>query len=378
MNQTTRRLDWTNILFLTITPIVALIGEPLHLLANGITWPIIVVFAFYMLATGLSITGGYHRLFSHRAYQTNNAVKLFYLVFGAAACENSALRWSADHRSHHSYTEQGDKDPYNIHKGFFFAHMGWIFYKRSPSLDKVQDLSNDPLIRWQHRYYVPTAIFIGGVVPLGLGYLLGDAWGCFLLAGVTRTVIVHHSTFLINSLCHWTGRRTYSLQTARDSMLVAFLTYGEGYHNFHHSFQYDYRNGIRWYQWDPTKWLIKGMEIVGWAKTLRQASEEQIFKAQVKLEKDLAKTILSQHYSAELRAKMEHRLHETYHALITARARWEQLKVEYRSLKKSVGERREEIAAKLKEEMRMAREHFHSTHEAWSILIQEQLSASPA
>jgi stearoyl-CoA desaturase (delta-9 desaturase) len=194
---------------------------------------------------------------------------------------------------------------------------------------------------------------------------------------VTRTVIVHHSTFLINSLCHWTGRRPYSLQTARDSFWVAFLTYGEGYHNFHHSFQYDYRNGIRWYHWDPTKWLIKGMGWIGWAKGLRQTTEEQIFRAQVKLQKEQAKSRLLVH-SAELRARMENRLHEAYHALIAARTRWERLQEEYQVLKKSVGERKEGIYLKLKEDVRIARAHFHSAHEAWSLLVQEHLAASPA
>lgn len=370
-----RPIDWTNFLFLTITPAIALIAEPLYAAAYGISWPVVAVFIFYMIATGLSITAGYHRLFSHRAYKANRAVRLFFLIFGAAAAENSAAKWSADHRNHHAYTEQGDKDPYNIHKGFFYAHIWWVMTRgprTTTTLDKVQDLLEDPLVRWQHRNYLTLAVLFGGGVPFIIGYFLGDAWGCFLLAGVTRTVLVHHSTFLINSLCHWMGKRPYSLQTARDSMFVAFLTYGEGYHNFHHTFQYDYRNGIRWYHWDPAKWLIRFLSALGWVSTLRRATDEQIFKALVSTEKEVVRTNLLK-ASEELRVKMEPRVQEAYHALITARARWERLKDEYQALKHSMDHKRGEIAAKMHHEIQAAREHFHRSQEAWSFLVQGYL-----
>ena len=355
---------------MTITPLIALIGEPLYAHAYGISWPVILVFAFYMVATGLSITAGYHRLFSHRAYRTNAPVRLFFLLFGAAACQNSALKWSADHRDHHAYTEQ-EKDPYNIYKGFFHAHIGWVMMKGAgrKSFENAKDLSEDPLVMWQYRHYLSLAIFIGGVLPFIIGYFLSDAWGCFLLAGITRTVIVHHSTFLINSLCHWMGRQPYSFLTARDSAIVAFLTYGEGYHNFHHQFQFDYRNGIRWYQWDPTKWLIRGMEMLGWANQLRKASDELIFKARVRVQRELVEKWLARH-SDEFRVRMEERVQHAYQSLLTARAKWERLKVEYHSMKDSMDHKRHEIAERMKQEIQIARDHFHSTHQAWALLIQ--------
>jgi stearoyl-CoA desaturase (delta-9 desaturase) len=373
-----RRIDWVNVLFLSVTALITFTVQPLYIYTFGLSWPVFGVFVFYLATTGLAITGGYHRLFAHRSYQANNAVKLFYLLFGAAACQNSALKWASNHRDHHAYTEQ-EKDPYNINKGFFYAHMGWVFYKETQprSFDNVKDLSKDPLILWQHRHYVSMAIFVGGGIPFLAGYLLGDLWGCFLLAGVTRTVLVHHATFLINSICHMVGNRPYSLRdTARDNGFVAFLTYGEGYHNYHHQFPYDYRNGIRWYQWDPTKWLIKTLETVGWAGQLRRAPEELIFKARIRVEKQLVQRRLTRH-RLPLRQAMEERVHASYEALIKASTYWEKLKTEYRMAKDSMDHKRHEIAARLERELQMARARFHAAHEAWSLLVQGCLQ-SPA
>ncbi|MBI4715822.1 MAG: hypothetical protein HY760_07805, partial [Nitrospirae bacterium] len=149
---------------------------------------------------------------------------------------------------------------------------------------------------------------------------------------------------------------------------------GEGYHNFHHQFQYDYRNGIRWYQWDPTKWVIKGMEILGWAKQLRTASDEQIFKAQLRVQNELAQRWLAKH-SGEHRTTLEGKVQEAYHALLTARAQWERLKSEYREMKGSVRHKKAEVAARLREEIRIAQEHFQVTHKNWAFLVQDCLGA---
>jgi stearoyl-CoA desaturase (delta-9 desaturase) len=372
------RIDWINVLFLSVTALIALTVQPLYIYAFSLSWPVFGVFVFYLTTTGLAITGGYHRLFAHRSYQANNIVKLFYLLFGAAACQNSALKWASDHRDHHAYTEQ-EKDPYNINKGFFYAHMEWVFYKETQPrpFDNVKDLSKDPLILWQHRHYLSIAVLVGGGIPLLVGYLLGDLWGCFLLAGVTRTVLVHHATFLINSVCHMLGNRPYSLRdTARDNGFVAFLTYGEGYHNYHHRFPYDYRNGIRWYQWDPTKWLIKTLKTVGWADQLREAPEDLIFKARIRVEKQLIHQKLNRH-RLPVRQTMEQRVHAAYEALIKARTHWERLKAEYHIVRDSMDHKRHELAARLEREIQIARERFHAAHEAWSLLVQGHLQ-SPA
>lgn len=362
-------IDWVNTLFLVGTFVVAVIGVPIHLATTGFSWPIVALFGFYLAATGLSITAGYHRLFSHQSYHTNALVRAFYLVFGAAACQNSALKWSSDHRYHHMYVDS-DQDPYNIKRGFFWAHIGWIFFKKSAyDYNNVQDLKKDPLVMWQNRYYVPVAIGVGGVLPLLFGWAVGDWWGGFLLIGVARTVIVHHSTFLINSLCHFMGRQPYSLEdSSRDSALIALLTYGEGYHNFHHQFQYDYRNGIKWYHWDPSKWLIKTLAVLGWADRLRTAKDAHIFQARVDVQRALAQKKLAQH-PHEVRSSMEAKLHSAHEALLAAMAQWERLKVEYAAAKRSMDEKRRHLADALKGELDAARRHVRHAQASWALVL---------
>lgn len=285
-------LDWVNILFLTLTPLFAIALTIYFLLTfNGPTWPFWLLALLLASLTGLSITAGYHRLISHRAYDAHWSVKLFFLIFGAAAFENSALKWCSDHRVHHHHVDH-DEDPYNINKGFFYAHMGWIFFKQNDTnpFDNryARDLVKDKLVNWQHRYYLAISIGVGMLLPGIIGYFFGSFLGGFAIAGLLRIVVVHHSTFFINSLCHVVGKQTYSKEhSARDSFIMALFTYGEGYHNFHHTFPSDYRNGIKWYHFDPTKWLIRGFSVMGLASKLKKAPERLINEAklQVKMAK---------------------------------------------------------------------------------------------
>lgn len=361
-------INWVNTFFLIISALIGLIGTPIYVFFVGVSWPLIGVFLLYMAATGLSITAGYHRLFAHRTYDANCFIKLFYLLFGAAACQNSVLRWAADHRYHHRFVDQ-EADPYNIRRGFFYAHMGWVFLERPEDscLDSVGDLFQDPLASWQHRFYIPLALLVGGALPLLIGYFLGDPLGCFLLTGVTRTVMVHHSTFFINSLCHYVGQQPYSLKdSSRDSAAVAFLTFGEGYHNFHHRFQYDYRNGVRWYHFDPTKWLIKTLETFHLARNLRRASDVHIFKARLDVQRGQVQGKIGK-FSPESRTSMEKKIHATHSALLAAFARWRNLKAEYQSIRESVHKREKLI---LEQNFQNARSHFIALRNSWLLLVQ--------
>ncbi|MDO9184222.1 MAG: fatty acid desaturase [Bacteriovorax sp.] len=279
-------IDWVNTLFLTLTPLFAVVLSWIYFRGHGIEYSqIFLAIAFYFI-TGIAITAGYHRLLSHRAYRSSSIVKFLYLIFGAAAFQNSALKWATDHRIHHRHVDH-EKDPYNINKGFFYAHMGWIFYKEPVSSEEVQypkDLLNDKLVMWQHRNYLSIAVVVGFVLPTLIGYFLGSALGGLALAGVLRVVLVHHCTFFINSLCHIVGTRPYTdSNTARDSFIIALFSYGEGYHNYHHYFPSDYRNGIRWYHFDPTKWLIKVLSFVGLVNDLKKVPEKLIIQAKAEM-----------------------------------------------------------------------------------------------
>jgi len=281
-----QRVNWVTSLFLIGTLLIALVGTPIYLWNYGIDAFQIGLFLFYVAATAMSITLGYHRLFSHLSFKARWPVKLATLVFGACAFENSCLDWCADHRRHHKHVDH-DEDPYDISKGFFWAHMGWLIFKIAPEhpLDNVNDLLKDRLVMWQHKWVHLIAVVAGLVFPAFLGYLWNGAegaLGAFLIAGVTRVVVVQHSTFFINSLCHTIGRQPYSTShSARDSAVMAVLTFGEGYHNYHHEFQHDYRNGVKPWSYDPTKWAIWLLSKLGLASDLRRVPEAKILLAEM-------------------------------------------------------------------------------------------------
>jgi stearoyl-CoA desaturase (delta-9 desaturase) len=183
------------------------------------------------------------------------------------------LRWCADHIRHHARTDS-DEDPYNAALGFWHSHCGWLFIETPYRVDKYESrLRKDPLIMWQHRYYVPI-VLSGLLVPFVAGWLNGG-WvgglGCFLLAGMLRTVLVLNSTFTINSLCHLWGDQPHGVHdSSRDNWLISFVSFGEGYHNYHHTFSRDYRNGPKWYNFDPSKWLIYTLSFMGLAYNLQR------------------------------------------------------------------------------------------------------------
>ncbi len=279
-----KNLNVTNSIFLIASPIIAVLGTAWWLSQDGFSWGIVLMTIIFYYATGMGITVGYHRLFAHRSYKTNGFVKAILLIFGGCALQNSALKWCNDHRVHHGKVDT-EQDPYNINEGFFYAHMGWILLQEDIENYKFsKDLLNDPLIMLQHKFYLPMIIFFSFIFPGFLGHVLFDSFlGGFFVAGFLRVVIVHHFTFFINSLCHMLGNRPYDKkQTARDSWVMALFTFGEGYHNFHHTFQSDYRNGIKFYHYDPTKWAIKSLSLLGLAHSLKVTKQEIILEKQIR------------------------------------------------------------------------------------------------
>jgi len=283
-NQEKPPIIWLNLLVFLITFLVAAIGVPMYAYFEGFSLGIIVAAIIALCFCELSITAGYHRLWSHKAYEANAVVRFFFALGGAFAVQNSALHWCSDHRVHHRFVDENDKDPYSAKRGFWYSHIGWMLREyqahRYDNYENVKDMKKDKIVMWQHKYYLTLVLLTNFGIPLIAGFFLKDIWGSLLLVGFLRLVVSHHLTFCINSLAHMWGKQPYSdKNTAKDNPLVAFLTFGEGYHNFHHAFQYDYRNAIKWWQFDPTKWLIKLMNWVGLAKNLKRIPEEKIAKA---------------------------------------------------------------------------------------------------
>ena len=284
------RINWLNSIFLFATPILAAIGIVIHwVYFQPPGFLELFVFLGLYFATGLSITVGYHRLFSHRSHNAKWPLVLFYAIFGAGSFQNSILEWSSDHRRHHKMTDKED-DPYSATRGFWYSHIGWILVEDenfANNFSNVKDLQQSKIVMWQHRNVFLIGALSGLILPAIIGFAVGGLTGlvgCFVWAGLARVVFVHHGTFLINSAAHIWGTQPYSEEnSSRDSFWLAFLTFGEGYHNFHHTFQADYRNGHKWYHVDPSKWWIQSFKYLGLNSELKSTPNHSIEVAKMNM-----------------------------------------------------------------------------------------------
>ncbi|MEC4675256.1 MAG: fatty acid desaturase [Nitrospirota bacterium] len=266
-------IDFSTIILFSLVAIGAMIGLPTYAYYYDFSWVDWTMFVVLYIVTGLGITVGYHRMLAHRSFTCPDWVKTILLVAGGWALQNSGMKWASDHIRHHARCDQ-EEDPYNAMRGFWYSHCGWLFW-RSPYRDEkyVSRLKQDPVVLWQEKYYLPI-VLSGLLLPFVVGFLY-NGWvgglGCFLLAGVGRTFLVLNSTFCINSVCHLWGDQPHGdSNSSRDSWAVSLITFGEGYHNYHHMYQSDYRNGSMWYNFDPSKWLIYGLSKMGLASSLRR------------------------------------------------------------------------------------------------------------
>jgi stearoyl-CoA desaturase (delta-9 desaturase) len=318
--------NWPALWMFAVTLGISLTLVPWYGITHGYTPASWISFAVLLSVTELSITCGYHRLFSHAAYQAHPLLKAIYLFFGAMALQHSALNWCAGHRVHHRFIDDPERDPYCARRGFWFSHIGWMlrnYPSGDPDLKYVRELQNDRLVAFQHRYYFVIALGTNFGVPLLLGMVFGNTIGMLLLAGVLRLVISHHLTFCINSLAHIIGTRPYTTaNTARDNGVVALLTFGEGYHNFHHQFAHDYRNGVRWWQWDPSKWLINALHWAGLAKNLKRVPWFKIRRAMLETQFLRAKQELAGRVSSPRLDELRRRVAEEYESFSKAVAAW--------------------------------------------------------
>lgn len=277
-----KKLRWGSVAYFAALFLVAAVGIPIYAAGAGIKTADWVLFWVYSFLTILSITAGYHRLYSHRAFEAHRWIEAALLFFGAAAAQQSALKWSALHRQHHRFVDT-DQDPYNIQRGFFHAHMGWLlFWKYRVDYDQVRDLQTNKLLMHQHNHFQSWVIVAGLILPVLIGIAYGSWIGGLLFGVAARLTLVYQATFCINSVAHTLGSRRYDAGiSARDHWFCSILTNGEGYHNFHHRFPSDYRNGVRWYDWDPSKWVIALWERLGLARGLRRTPPETIAAARV-------------------------------------------------------------------------------------------------
>lgn len=312
-------LIWANVILFSTTLIATLLLIPWYQLTHGFETVILILAILGLFFCGLSITAGYHRLWSHRTYQAHWSVRLFFAIGGAFALQNSALHWSSNHRTHHKFVDDNERDPYSAKRGFWYSHIGWLLrhydIETYDDYNNVRDLQKDPIVMWQHRHYLVLAILTNVGFTLTIGWLTDSMLASIIAVGCARLVCSHHFTFFINSWAHMWGSQPYTdKNTAKDNWLLAIFTHGEGYHNFHHIFESDYRNGIKWYHYDPTKWLINLLAWCGLATKLRITPPQKIEQAKLAMILQRSQQRLGHHPDvAELKLKLQ----TEYEKLIT-------------------------------------------------------------
>jgi stearoyl-CoA desaturase (delta-9 desaturase) len=313
------------------------------------------------------VAGAYHRYFSHRTFDCHPVLKGLMLVFSSGALQNSALKWAAQHRLHHRYVDT-PRDPYNIKRGFWWAHWGWLFAPDAQGeadwRQIAPDLSQDAMINWQHRYWLPMGLVLSLGIPLAIGFAIGRPIGMLLWAGFLRMVISHHTTFSINSIAHWFGKQPYSdRDSSRDVWWLAPFLCGESYHNYHHTFQSDYRNGVKWYHWDPVKWTVWLLNHTPWVHRLRRAPQHRIWQARLEMEiKGLERHW--QRGPKESWVNIQVQLSNWRNTFDEAAARWIQAKKRYQEFKK-------DLQAGGQESLRQAKQAYREQHEKLEALVKE-------
>lgn len=293
-----------------IPAVFALIVYPIFLIILGVKYAVdfqvgwfeVLMFVGGYYISNITVGIGFHRLWSHDSYKTNKYVEFILVLLSAGTLQGPALSWASNHFKHHRYTDT-ELDPHSPLKykskikGFLWAHIGWMLVGEGSykSIDKVTmvKLGKNNLLRWQLKNYWVIAGAMNTIVPALVGFLFGwsfvAAYAGFLFIGLGRA-LQQHITFCINSLCHFLGTQKYTTGTSGDIWWLALFFLGENWHNYHHAFPSDYRNGAKWYQLDVHKWIIYLMSLFGLAWDLKRTPENRV-EAKVAQTKEIAMKI---------------------------------------------------------------------------------------
>jgi stearoyl-CoA desaturase (delta-9 desaturase) len=372
--------NWTTGGFIIGYHVALLIGLPFYFYYSPPGAALVLTTVVLLVLTEIGIGAAYHRFYAHRCYTLSKPVEAVLLFLATLATQGSALQWSYDHRLHHSFSDSDD-DPYSIKKGFWHAHMLWLFEKSKPIDDKrVPDLRANPLVRFQHRWAGTLSMTSNLLVFLLVGWIVGDYLGAFVLTWWTRLLVSHHLTWFVNSLCHCWGEQTYSREhSAVDNYVLAILTVGEGYHNFHHTFPNDYRNGVRWYHIDPTKWTIWILSKLGLARDLRRVNPLRIRRRLLAEDRKLLLERLQQQVRAG-RAELEQRIERLAESIQSKLGHQGTLVERIRSLERLGIDRRTRRATsrRMRAELRALRHSLRRDWRAWNRLCNAVLQLQPA
>ncbi len=375
MNSNKPQYRWNSeSIFMVSYQSILLVSLPIYFYFCSPTWGMIAASIALFWLSGISITAGYHRYFAHRSYKTNRFIEAILLFFGSMAIQGSVLQWAFDHRKHHAHVDT-DEDPYSISKGFWYAHFLWIMhYERNIDPKIVSDLLKNPLVMFQHRYAVFCMFGSNILCFLLAGFLLNDFIGAFVLATWTRLFFLHHFTWFINSLAHTWGDKPFCQeQSAVNNFIISLVTFGEGYHNYHHTYANDYRNGVRWYHFDPSKWLIWTLHKLGLASGLRRMDYYTINKRIVLERKNLLLNRLKNHWNVK-RDDLEKKIEEVSDRIMKKTANFKQLTETYYRLKQ---ERKDEMVANLRLEIKHLKKSIREDWRVWSELSNNIMHLKP-
>jgi stearoyl-CoA desaturase (Delta-9 desaturase) len=278
-------------LVIVVVPFLGFIAALLLLWGTAVDWVHLALLVVMYLATGLGITVGFHRLFTHKSFEAVKPLKALLGVLGSMAVEGPVIAWAAMHRQHHQHSDS-EMDPHSPHahggegtwamlKGFWHAHMGWLISRPDMGSERyVPDLLQDKIVRNVSRLF-PLWVVLGLIIPAVLGGLLTLSWTGvllgFLWGGLARIFLVHHVTWSVNSVCHLWGSRPFrSNDHSRNNAIMGVLAMGEGWHNNHHAFPTSARHGLRWWQFDLSYCVIKVLEACRLARAVRVPSPERI------------------------------------------------------------------------------------------------------
>lgn len=265
-----RPLNWVNIIYMTLIHAGALFA----LLPSNFSWSAIgVMLVLHWVTGGLGITLGWHRLVTHRSFKTPKWVEYFFVFCGALSCQGGVIQWVGLHRFHHLHSDQS-QDPHDSSNGFFWSHLGWMFYQVEiePEVPRItKDIKDDPVYLFLQNYFVLVQVALG-LVLYSIGGWPFIVWGVFV-----RLILVMHCTWLVNSATHMFGYRTFdSDDKSRNCWWVALVTYGEGWHNNHHAYQYSARHGWKWWEIDLTWMTIRLLAALGLAQDIKLLPAEAI------------------------------------------------------------------------------------------------------
>jgi stearoyl-CoA desaturase (delta-9 desaturase) len=263
-------LDWVVIVYMAVIHLVALLA----VFPSNFSWGAVgVAFVLYWITGGLGITLGFHRLVTHRSFEVPKLLEYFFVLCGTLACEGGPIEWVGQHRIHHKYSDT-ESDPHDSNKGFWWSHMGWMLHKVPAKADiprYTKDIADDPVYQFLQKFFIPIQVVLGLFI-----YWLGGwpfvIWGIFV-----RLVVVFHFTWFVNSATHKFGYQSHeSHDHSTNCWWVALLTFGEGWHNNHHAFQYSARHGLQWWEIDTTWMTIKLLQFLGLAKNIKLVPKEQL------------------------------------------------------------------------------------------------------